>query len=45
VIRVAFLLALMALLGVTACGRKGELEPPPPRQGFAGVPAHDAVAK
>ena len=27
----AILLALMLALGLSACGRKGDLEPPPPR--------------
>ncbi len=29
--RIVLVAALMLALGVTACGRKGELEPPPAR--------------
>ena len=41
--RVVLVLALTLALGVAACGRKGELEPPPQR--LLGVPAHDAAVQ
>jgi predicted small lipoprotein YifL len=50
--RLALVAALTAALGLTACGRKGPLEPPPsasitapPAQGPAGQQRYDAAGK